>query len=65
MKDNVTVSSGDEIVFATGDRFEGSKERVFMTYNHFPKDAKPGERMLLDDGKLIFEVWFPQTRQTR
>ena len=56
MKDNVVVSSGDEIIFATGDRFEGSKERVFMTYNHFPKDAKPGERILLDDGKLIFEV---------
>ena len=56
MKDNVIVSSGDEIVLATGDRFEGSKERVFMTYNHFPKDAKPGERILLDDGKLIFEV---------
>ena len=56
MKDDVIVSSGDEIVFATGDRFEGSKERVFMTYNRFPKDAKPGERILLDDGKLIFEV---------
>ena len=56
MKDNIIVSSGDEIVFATGDRFEGSKERVFMTYNRFPKDAKPGERILLDDGKLIFEV---------
>ncbi|MEC8830430.1 MAG: pyruvate kinase, partial [Bacteroidota bacterium] len=56
MKDNVVVSSGDEIVFATGDRFEGSKERVFMTYNHFPKDARPGERILVDDGKLIFEV---------
>ena len=56
MKDDVIVSSGDEIVFATGDRFEGSKERVFMTYDRFPKDAKPGERILLDDGKLIFEV---------
>ena len=56
MKDDIVVSSGDEIVFATGDRFEGSKERVFMTYDRFPKDAKPGERILLDDGKLIFEV---------
>ena len=56
MKDNIIVSSGDEIVFATGDRFEGSKERIFMTYDRFPKDAKPGERILLDDGKLIFEV---------
>ena len=56
MKDNVIVSSGDEIVFATGNQFEGSKERVFMNYDRFPKDAKPGERILLDDGKLIFEV---------
>ena len=56
MKDNIIVSSGDEIVFATGDRFEGSKERVFMTYDRFPKDAKPGEMILLDDGKLIFKV---------
>ena len=56
MKDDIIVSSGDEVVFATGDRFEGSKERVFMTYDRFPKDAKPGERILLDDGKLIFEV---------
>ena len=56
MKDDIIVSSGDEIVFATGDRFEGSKERIFMTYDRFPKDAKPGERILLDDGKLIFEV---------
>ena len=56
MKDNIIVSSGDEIVFATGDRFEGSKERVFMTYDRFPKDAKAGETILLDDGKLIFEV---------
>ena len=56
MEDNIIVSSGDEIIFATGDRFEGSEERVFMTYDRFPKDAKPGERILLDDGKLIFEV---------
>jgi pyruvate kinase len=27
-----------------------------MTYDQFPQDAKPGERILLDDGKLIFEV---------
>ena len=56
MEDNIIVSSGDEIIFATGGRFEGSKERVFMTYDRFPKDAKPGEMILLDDGKLIFEV---------
>ena len=56
MAQNVVVEPGDEIIFATGERFEGNKERVFMTYNRFPKDTSPGERILLDDGKLIFEV---------
>lgn len=56
MKGDVIVSEGDEIIFATGERFEGTKERVYMTYDNFPQDAKPGERVLLDDGKLIFEV---------
>ena len=36
MKDNVIVSPGDEIIFATGERFEGTKDRVFMTYKRFP-----------------------------
>ena len=56
MKDNIIVAPGDEITFETGKRFEGTKERIYMTYNRFPKDTKAGERILLDDGKLIFEV---------
>ncbi|HMR17350.1 MAG TPA: pyruvate kinase, partial [Mariniflexile sp.] len=56
MKEEVFVNPGDEITFVTGKRFEGTKERVYMTYDRFPQDAKPGERILLDDGKLIFEV---------
>ncbi len=56
MQHEVVVTEGDEIIFATGERFEGTKERVYMTYERFPQDAKPGERILLDDGKLIFEV---------
>ena len=56
MKEEVVVNPGDEIIFATGERFEGTKERVYMTYDRFPQDAKPGERILLDDGKLLFEV---------
>ena len=56
MKDEVVVNPGDEIIFATGERFEGTKDRVYMTYERFPQDAKPGERILLDDGKLLFHV---------
>ena len=56
MQSDVIVNEEDEIVFATGERFTGTKERVYMTYDRFPQDAKPGEKILLDDGKLIFEV---------
>ncbi len=56
MSGEVIVSPGDEITFVTGEAFEGNAERVYMNYESFPKDVNPGERILLDDGKLIFEV---------
>jgi pyruvate kinase len=56
MKKEVVVKPGDEILFCTGEEFEGDANRVYMNYQNFPKDVKAGERILLDDGKLIFEV---------
>lgn len=56
MKEEVVVNEGDKIVFATGKEFKGTAERVYMNYDSFPQDVKAGERILLDDGKLIFEV---------
>lgn len=56
MAGEVVVLPGDEITFVTGKPFEGNSERVYMNYSDFPKDVNPGERILLDDGKLIFEV---------
>lgn len=56
MKEEVVVSAGDVITFATGEEFEGTGERVYMNYDTFPRDVQAGERILLDDGKLIFEV---------
>ncbi|MCG2459342.1 pyruvate kinase [Flavobacteriaceae bacterium F89] len=56
MAEEVVVAPGDEITFVTGKPFEGNSKRVYMNYTSFPKDVKPGERILLDDGKLMFEV---------
>ncbi|WP_405211343.1 pyruvate kinase [Dokdonia sp. Asnod2-E02] len=56
MKEEVIVNPGDIITFSTEKEFEGTKERVYMNYKQFPRDVKPGERILLDDGKLMFEV---------
>ncbi|MFS4445887.1 pyruvate kinase [Maribacter sp. 2307UL18-2] len=56
MAGEVVVAPGDEITFVTGQPFEGTAEKVYMNYTNFPKDVKPGERILLDDGKLMFQV---------
>jgi len=56
MKHDVVVNDGDVIKFCTGEPFNGDEEKVFMNYAKFPEDVKAGERILLDDGKLIFEV---------
>ncbi len=56
MKEEVVVNPGDKITFSTKEEFEGTKDRVYMNYQKFPQDVKKGERILLDDGKLMFEV---------
>mgnify|MGYP003450093652 FL=1 len=56
MKEDVVVSKGDIITFTTAEDILGTASRVYMNYKEFPKDVNPGERILLDDGKLIFEV---------
>lgn len=56
MKEDVVVQKGDVITFTTAEDIPGTKERVYMNYKEFPKDVNPGEKILLDDGKLIFQV---------
>lgn len=56
MEDGVFVNDGDLITFTTAEDIIGNSKRVFMKYQNFPNDVNPGERILLDDGKLIFEI---------
>lgn len=56
MKEEVVVYPGDEIEFRTGKEFVGTASQIYMNYKSFACDVKEGERILLDDGKLIFEV---------
>lgn len=51
----VELIAGKEIVITTT-KCMGTADKVFMTYKQFPEDVKPGERVLLDDGKLILQV---------
>lgn len=56
MKEEVVVNPGDQITFVTGKEFEGTASRVYMNYQQFPQDVQKGELILLDDGKLMFEI---------
>ena len=49
------LSRGD-IFTITTDEVEGTKERVGTTYKGLPGDCKPGDRILIDDGKVTVEV---------
>lgn len=49
------LKSGDEFILEVGE-FEGNASRASINYIDFAADVKPGERILLDDGKLVLEV---------
>lgn len=55
MEEDVILEDGDTFKFTT-EQCVGTKEKAFMTYQRFPKDVKVGEHILVDDGKLMFEV---------
>jgi pyruvate kinase len=50
-----SLSRGDIFTITTED-IEGTKERVGTTYKGLPGDCKPGDRILIDDGKVTVEV---------
>jgi pyruvate kinase len=56
MEDNTIINPGDTIHFCTGEEFVGNSDKVYMNYIDFPNDVKKGERILVDDGKLLFEI---------
>jgi pyruvate kinase len=56
VKDNgVELIAGREIVITT-EECEGSAERVYITYPQFPLDVAVGDKVLIDDGKIMLEV---------
>ena len=56
IEEGAIVEPGDTVEFITTEPFVGNVKRAYMTYQRFPKDVTAGEKILLDDGKLIFEV---------
>ena len=49
------LKEGDIVTFVNEECI-GNMEKIYMSYKEFAKDVKAGEKILLDDGKLVFEV---------
>jgi len=55
VEEGAIINEGDTLTFTT-EKVAGTAERVYMNYKQFPSDVNAGERILLDDGKLMCEV---------
>ena len=53
--DGLVLAEGDIVTF-TNEKRIGDKDGVYMSYPQFAQDVKVGERVMVDDGKLVFEV---------
>ncbi len=51
----VVLNDGDAFTFTT-DEVEGDEKRVSVSYKQLAEELCPGDRILLDNGLLIFEV---------
>jgi len=61
--DKVLLEDGQEFSFVTTP-CTGTREKAFLSYNRLPVDVVVGEKILVDDGKLIFEVTGSNQRDT-
>jgi len=53
--DRIELVTGKEVIITTN-KCVGTAERLYITYPQFPKDVKAGEKILIDDGKLLLKV---------
>ncbi len=59
----VELVDGSEIVITTKETM-GTASRVHINYGDFPKDVSEGEKILIDDGKLVLEVLSTNKKDT-
>lgn len=53
--DGFPIQTGDILHFVTKPCL-GTREKIFISYSTFAKDVNPGEKIVLDDGKVVLEV---------
>ncbi|MFM7637288.1 MAG: pyruvate kinase [Crocinitomicaceae bacterium] len=55
MEEGTVLEVGAEVIIQV-EKITGNNKRFSINYPLLPKEAKSGERILLDDGKLVLEV---------
>jgi pyruvate kinase len=56
IKEDISVKKGDVLSITTNDIECGDNSLISINYSDFPKDVSMGEKVLVDDGKLIFKI---------
>ena len=56
IEENCKILAGQEYEFYTDKEFIGNNNKGYINYNDFAKDLSKNEKILIDDGKLIFKV---------
>jgi len=55
VEEGTRVEKGDRVTISTN-QVLGNKAQLSISYKDFAKDVKKGDKILIDDGKLLFEV---------
>jgi len=56
-EDKITLQAGDHFALDNNvGKNDGNQREVGLTYKNLPYDVKSGDKLLLDDGRLVFEV---------
>lgn len=56
IENNALPLAAGDIITLVNENVLGTREKIYMSYEQFSEDCEVGERIMMDDGKLVFEV---------
>jgi pyruvate kinase len=56
IKDNALPLNEGDVITIVNKEVLGTMDAIYMSYDGFAQDCQAGERIMMDDGKLVFEV---------
>lgn len=56
IENNALPLKEGDVITLVNEKVMGTMEKIYMSYEQFARDCNEGERILMDDGKLVFKV---------